>query len=140
MNCRIDRARDDGEAGTQMFASKDEAKEAARGDDSQRCTTGLVEPVRGFDDQQDGRALSRFANQLEGRESDQEQLGSDLVEHAERHQQRGALARGQPSNQVKDRSQKLMEAGEGQARLRLNPDRGKHLHPAVLYLLDDRRQ
>jgi hypothetical protein len=39
MNCRIDWARDDGEAGTQMFASNDEAKEAARGDASQRCTT-----------------------------------------------------------------------------------------------------
>jgi hypothetical protein len=94
----------------------------------QRVTRGPVQPLRVLGDDEHWRMLCRPGEQLQGRQRDEKKRRRGIVGHAKGRLQRVMLWRGQGVGLVEDRSQELVEAGEGQLGFRLHPGGGQDAH------------
>jgi hypothetical protein len=98
-------------------------------EEGQHVIGGPVQPLGILHNHQQRPSGGGVSEQLQRRQGDEEQVRWGRLHHAEGRQQRRPLPRGQPICAPEDRSQQLMQPGEGKARLRLHPGDGEHRHP-----------
>ena len=90
----------------------------APGDEAQRVRRLLIEPLQVVDEHEQRSRAGVLAEQGERREADQEAIGAVARPQPERRLHGRDLYLGQDLELREDRSQQLLEAGEGQRRLR----------------------
>ena len=99
-------------------------------DELQRVGGPGIEPVGVVDEAQDRLLLGELGQQRQRTGVDEEALLPAAVREPERGPQRGGLRCGQPVEVAQRRAQKLLQRGERQLGLRLDPARGEHVHVA----------
>ena len=85
-----------------------------------------------FGDEQERRVGGRVGDQVERGHGDAEVLRRGTVGEAERRVERGPVRRDKVGGAGPQRSQQLMQAGEGQARLRLHAGGAEHRDAAIV--------
>ena len=133
-----------GEGPARPVAHRDEQRDGlgvdAAPDEGEHVGGRRIEPVRVLDHEQQRRARRDVAEQVERRERDQERVGRLGLRHAERGQQRVAPARRQRVRGAEHGAQQLVQAGEGEPRLRLHARGAQHAQALVLRYRDRARQ
>jgi hypothetical protein len=102
------------------------------GDEGKGVLARAVEPVGVVDQHQEPRLGRRLADQLVGREGDVEAVGLEVVALPEGGFERPPARVRQPLGVVEHGGQQLVQPGEGEFDLRLDPDRGEHPRAALL--------
>ena len=101
----------------------------APGDERDDVAGRGVEPVSVLDDEQERRHCRSVGEELEDAERDQKCVGSRSRLDAERHPEGGALWRRQRLGPAQYGPEQLVEAGEGEPRLRLDRRRREDREP-----------
>ncbi len=98
------------------------------GDEAERLRRGPVEPLGVVHHHQQRPLVGGVGQQAESPERDQEAVVNAVGRQPERAAQRGGLRGGEVVDAIEARREHLVEAGEGQLRLRLHADRPEHRH------------
>ena len=99
-------------------------------DEHQRVGRRGIQPLSIVDEAQHRTRLRQLGQQRQARDRDQEAILPRPLPQPERSLQRCGLRLREPLEQVQRRSHELMQPGERQLGLRLDPARRQHLHVA----------
>jgi hypothetical protein len=98
----------------------------------QRLRRGAVQPLRVVDHAHERPLGGHLRQQAEHGQADQEPIRRGPRFQAKRYAERGPLRPRQPAQTIEHRPAQLVQRGEGQLHLRLDPDRPGHLQVRCL--------